>query len=111
MTACRSCGAEVIFVPSGTSGRLMILDARPEKRVVVVGREPIPRGSIVSDAATPAALRSVIERSPGNYHARVIDTYSDHHATCPQADEWKGHRRPAHGDEISHPVLGKVRVE
>lgn len=110
MSTCRSCGAPVVFVPSAKTGTPMVLDATPRKGVIVVGREPIPRGSIVS-AATPEALESVVTRGPSNYHARVVNVYTDHHATCPQASEWKRGRRPVHGDEIAHPILGKVRVE
>ncbi len=96
MTACRSCGAEVVFVPSAKSGATMILDAVPEKRIVLVPADQVVRYA---------------DEMRGPFYARAQDAYTDHHATCPQADEWKGHRRPAHGDEISHPVLGKVRVE
>jgi arginine repressor len=80
MSACRSCGAEVIFVPSAKTGKPMILDAKPEKRVVLVRSND----QQVIYRATPGSADPA---------ARVIDTYIDHHATCPQAAEWKGRRR------------------
>lgn len=80
MSTCRSCDAEVIFVPSATSGRPMILDAKPAKGVVLV------------DTAFGAALLAADPRTE-KAHARVVDTYTDHHVTCPGADDWKGRTR------------------
>lgn len=66
MTTCRSCPAEVIFVPSAKSGARMILDAKPEKRVILLERgAPLPKV------------------------AQVVDAYTDHHATCPRAGDWR----------------------
>ena len=75
---CRSCGAEVLFVPSAKSGKPMILDAKPEKRIVLVvgGHENL-----------------IAQPETAIYMARVVNTYTDHHATCPKAAEWKGRRR------------------
>jgi hypothetical protein len=76
MSRCRSCGAEVFFVPSGSSTRVLIVDAKPEKRVVL----------------TDGAGRWI---SPQHESARahIVDTYTDHHATCPDAEVWKGRNR------------------
>jgi hypothetical protein len=60
------CGAEVIFVPSAKTGKNMILDATPEKRVVLELQEI---GGTVGGPGT----RQV---------ARVVDTYLDHHGSC-----------------------------
>jgi hypothetical protein len=30
--------------------------------------------------------------APGTL-ARVVDVYTDHHATCPEAEAWKGRHR------------------
>lgn len=76
---CRSCGADVLFVPSATTGRVMILDAKPEKRAVVFGP-----GRDLALEPSPNA--------PGA-NARVVDTFVDHHVTCPQSADWKGRRR------------------
>lgn len=82
---CRSCGADVQFVPSAKSGKPMILNVQPEKRVVVgelmLGMEP---GAIL------------VGYSHGDHMptgARVVDTFVDHHATCPKAEQWKGRHR------------------
>lgn len=72
VTECRSCGATVLFATSAATGRTMILDAKPAKRVV---------------------LELTGLRGPPGVFARVVDTYLDHHATCPQAAEWRGRRR------------------
>lgn len=71
MSRCKgpTCGAEVAFVRSAKSGKRMILDADPQKRIVLVA----PDGTILERDAlfTDEAV------------ARVVDTYLDHHATCP----------------------------
>jgi hypothetical protein len=54
---CRSCGAAVYFVKT-EAGRWQILDAKPERRIIV-------------------------EKEV----ARVVPKFTDHHATCPQAEE------------------------
>jgi hypothetical protein len=76
MRQCRSCERDVVFVASAISGKAMILDAKPEKRVVLTdgaGREVSP----LHQAA----------------RAKVVDVYTDHHATCPDAEVWKGRNR------------------
>ena len=78
MRTCRSCGAEVLFVPSATTGKAMILDARPERRVLVQNQRAPGRSEM------PGATGAV---------ARVIDAYTDHHVTCPDAAAWKGRTR------------------
>lgn len=70
MTTCRSCEAEVVFVPSATTGNPMILDAKPAKGVVLQRVMP-----------------------DGHATAAVVDVYTDHHATCPDAAAWKGKHR------------------
>jgi hypothetical protein len=79
---CRSCQAEVIFVPSAKTGKPMILDAKPEKRIVLVIAEG--RGGSHNVLALPEVQRKA---------ARVVEVYVDHHATCPAAKEWQGRTR------------------
>jgi hypothetical protein len=81
---CRSCGAEVIFVPSAKTGKTMILDAKPEKRIVL------------TDGEAGGGLFVGLKHSDytgGQARAYVADVYVDHHATCPQAAQWKGRTR------------------
>ena len=75
---CRSCQAEVIFVPSAKTGKPMILDAKPEKRVVLT----LKRGATV--------LADGMHRDA---NATVVDAYVDHHATCPASAAWRGRHR------------------
>ncbi len=84
MTTCRSCDAEVVFVPSAKSGKLMILDAKPTKGVVLTDGTMSIHGLVqvigaLDDASVPEAC--------------VVDVYTDHHGTCPDAASWKGRRR------------------
>lgn len=84
MTTCQSCGAEVVFVPSAKTGKPMILDAKPEKRVLLVDGTLSLHG-LVGPIDKPADASDPM--------ARVLSVYIDHHATCPEAAAWKGKHR------------------
>ena len=76
---CSACGADVLFVKSDTSPSTLILNAEHEKHVVLLdGGEPI-----YSNAQVGAALRS------GTATARVATVFTDHHVTCPHADQFR----------------------
>lgn len=72
MPLCRSCNAEVVFVRSATTGKNVILDAKPVKGIVLASQT----GQLDSSAEDPR-------------FARVVDIYTDHHATCPHAEAWR----------------------
>jgi len=76
VTGCASCAAPVFFVPSAKSGKPMILDAKPGKGIVI--RNDVGEHTGPDDAAASA---------------HVVDVYTDHHATCPDAAAWKGKHR------------------
>jgi hypothetical protein len=82
------CGAPVIFVPSATTGRKMILDAKPEKRVVVgepvLGLDHTP--VLVGGSGTAASEIAL---------ARVADVYTDHHGQCPAFELYQQRQRAA----------------
>jgi hypothetical protein len=69
MAICKTCGAEIIWCET-SSGKLMPLDAKPERRFV---------------------LGEAAGHGDGTRKARSADTYTSHFVACPQADE---HRRP-----------------
>lgn len=90
MTTCRSCNAEVVFVPSAKTGRAMILNAKPTKGVVVAtavnehgGAHAFASRAIVAD---PSLAVGIVPQ------AIVVDVYTDHHATCPFAESFRGRR-------------------
>lgn len=56
MSKCKSCGAQIMWTRMD-SGKSMPLDAEPEKRIVMTAAS-----------------------------ARVVDTYTSHFTTCPNAD-------------------------
>ena len=64
------CGADIIDVLT-VGGAKQVLDAQPEKRIVMV----TDRNHFLLPQPTP---------TPANQLARVVDTYVDHHATCPK---------------------------
>jgi hypothetical protein len=80
MPTCSACEAEVVFVPSARTGKPMILDAEPEKRIVLLdgGTEPVYGIDHVR-----AVLRS------GTGRAKVASVFIDHHATCPEAERFR----------------------
>lgn len=81
MPTCRSCEAEVVFVKSEKSGTPMILDAIPAKGVILVTESLSGVGSIPTKYLDEDA------------RADVVDVYTDHHATCPDAKAWDGRTR------------------
>jgi hypothetical protein len=88
MNQCRSCKANVIFVPSVKTGKPMILDAKPEKRVVI--GHTIYMDSV--QTFDPPGIQICPDASHGRA-AQVVDVYTDHHVTCPDAASWKGRTR------------------
>lgn len=71
MSRCRSSGAEVLWVETA-SGKLMPLDAKPERRFV---------------------LGEKAGHGDGTRVARMTETYTSHFATCGQADSWRRNPR------------------
>lgn len=59
--ACKGCGASVLFVPTAATGKLIPLDLRSEKRVVI----------------------------GDDGKARVVDTWLAHFATCAHAEQFR----------------------
>jgi hypothetical protein len=84
MTTCRSCDAEVVFVPSAKSGKPMILDAKPTKGIVILDS---------TEPCWEAKHADIVIREAPDPRARVATVYTDHHVTCPNADDWKGKTR------------------
>lgn len=64
---CKSCGAAIRWAKT-LAGKAMPLDAKSEKRVVITYDPDGPYG-------------------PGEEHCDVVDTYTSHFATCPNADQ------------------------
>jgi hypothetical protein len=81
VSTCRSCDAEVIFLPSAKTGKPMILDAKPTKGVVLQ-RPPLRE----LEDGTP-------DLTTQPWVGAVVDIYTDHHVTCPKAKEWQGRTR------------------
>lgn len=65
MATCKSCDAPIIWVQTA-SGKLMPLDAKPERRFV---------------------LGAAAGHGDGTRTAQSAETYTSHFATCPQADQ------------------------
>jgi hypothetical protein len=82
------CGAEVEFLPTGRTkpdGKpvLQVVDAKPEKRIVLVWQEGHGGPWLLAPAgANPALIRG-----------RVIDAWVDHHATCEAFKQYQERRR------------------
>lgn len=74
-TKCSACQADVVFVPSAKSGKAMILDAKPRKGGVLV----LP--GITNQLVPPEGVPHPA--------VAIVDVYTDHHATCPDADKFR----------------------
>jgi hypothetical protein len=61
----------------------MILDAKVEKRIVL---EP----ELIEWTEGAYGEQVYVK---GEIRARVVDVYTDHHATCERAADWKGRTR------------------
>jgi hypothetical protein len=68
---CKSCGAEIIWATS-VNDKPIPLDAKPEKRLILVFHRNVERGDY--------------------NEARMVDTYVSHFASCPDAAQ---HRKRA----------------
>lgn len=77
-TECRSCGASVVFVTSAKSTSTMILNAEPG-RGLLVARVRHVHLLVPTDASK--RLDELV--------AGVVPVYTDHHATCPDTDDWR----------------------
>jgi hypothetical protein len=79
-TTCRSCGAPVIWRKNVATAAALILDAEPDRArgtVDLVGRK---------NCRVLAGETLTIARRIGT------PLFLDHHATCPQAAEWRRRR-------------------
>lgn len=88
---CRSCGAAVLFVRNVRSGATLIVDADPLPEPVTLE----PRLVAVVDEAAQILRSSDIDEDgelvsdrEGGPHPD-LKWHRDHHATCPQADDWR----------------------
>lgn len=69
------CGAEILFVPNAKSGKTVILDAKPERRYLLVDE---------TDYVGDEGDMEIVLVGPGEGAVAVlVETRVDHHATCP----------------------------
>lgn len=76
VTSCKLCKASIVFVQSEVSDKKMPLDSPPKKGVVLVVK-----------ATGPGASDETF--------ARVVDVYTPHHVTCPEADQFRKRKAKA----------------
>ena len=76
MSKCRSCGAEIIWVPT-VSGKNMPCDAKP-----IPYREDIEGGQVIV-TSDGRVVRAKVDLTSDTFG------YISHFATCPNADKWR----------------------
>lgn len=82
MARCRSCQAEILWVRTTNTGNLMPVDAEPNPDGnVEVQPEPEVRG------VGGAVYSGTVHAQPPMLATGSI--HMPHHATCPQADQWR----------------------
>lgn len=83
----KGCGAEILWATT-KDGKPQPLDAEPVKRVILVEGHDVDR--LARDNPT----------EPGrNVRARVVDTYTPHHATCPEVSNFRAPTTPTQASE------------
>ncbi len=75
MSTCRGCGAEILWGLTAKGARIP-LDPKPEKRVVLAP---------VFERDDLGFVKAVIH----DERAQVVDTFTPHHATCPEAERFR----------------------
>lgn len=76
-----NCAADVLFIQN-TNSKTVILDAKPVKAYVLVHQQDDDEWSILCDGLDTAPMMH-------SETVRLIDTYVDHHITCPDRDLFK----------------------
>ena len=81
-SACRSCGAEIVWLVIRPGGRRMPVDL-----------EPAPEGNVLADLAQGVGV-VIPTGALADMKADTPDEpfYLSHFATCPQAGEWRRKR-------------------
>ncbi|MDP9301280.1 MAG: hypothetical protein M3P43_10375 [Actinomycetota bacterium] len=72
-------------MPSAKTGRPMILDAKPKKGVVLRDTFNDEWADLRLGDDHPTYVEDQVRAS-------VVDVYTDHHATCPNVDEFRKER-------------------
>lgn len=85
MIVCRSCKAQVFFAVNQTTGRRLIVDAEPDGDRGNVSVKDLGDGSHICRVLTNDEAADA--RQAGE------DLYLDHHATCPEAANWRSRSR------------------
>lgn len=94
MNTCRSCRAPLLWVLNDHTGRVQPLDAAPTEdgNIVLTGRQRVSAGGEEFPEAHVLQgddLDDTLERPAPYREAAGRGRYSSHHATCPQADQWR----------------------
>ena len=76
MTACKSCGAKVVWAVSAKTGGRMPLDA-----------EPVENGNVVVDFNHPVPEFTTLRPMEVAVHDGPL--YLSHFATCPDQKQWR----------------------
>lgn len=94
LTTCDSCGADILFANSATTGKPMPIDALPvtDGNIRLEQRaRPMPPLAYVCGAT----LDMLADDDGTRYKA--------HFATCPNADEWRRRGRPMSKERLATP--------
>ena len=78
VTECKACKRRIVFAITEARGKRIPLDHPPERRVILVLK-----------ANGPGARDEWV--------ARIEDTYTPHHITCPNADQFRKSKAASDG--------------
>lgn len=80
MTACQSCGAEILWAVSATTGKRMPVDAAPT-----------PTGNVDLTRNTHGELLATVRPQGGHtmFDPPDLELHLSHFVTCPDAATWR----------------------
>lgn len=103
ITTCDSCGAEIVFANSGSTGRPMPIDAHPAAggniRLEERDRPLPPLAHVIG-----ATIDLLAQDDDGV-------RYISHFATCPNAKEWRRKGRPVSKEKLATPGPKRWRTD
>lgn len=102
ITTCDSCGAEIIFANSGSTGKPMPIDAEPVAAGGNIRLEERDR-PLPPLAHVVGATIDMLTDDDGT-------RYRSHFVTCPNADEWRSRGRPMSAERLATPGPKKYRT-
>ena len=87
VNTCRSCGAPIIWAISESSGRRMPIDAQPVEGGTILLQHILAGEPSMAHITKPEERVALAAQAATR--GEPLRLFVSHHATCPQADDWR----------------------